>query len=777
MKAYMPLVFVTGVVFLMLVASAGAYEIPSHYPGYFIPTDFRIQSSYIVKPGENFQVSISGNGPAGWSGGVHVHWLSSDAEYVSAISSSGTVISPGSYGDYSFVECDGPYGISCTITLNALNDWGENIQIYYRGWNWDKDVNCGDGSYDYMRVPSSGICSSNCKNFPSDVMVCDSYSKAVPIQGCIRKGTLNVVGEPSLPGEIWQQGDFVSVTYKGSTCTHCTSPVSISINGGDCDLEYELTAKTMPCITSDPSYSSKWTLPEIPSECLGEEVVLTVSSEGMSKSMNMKLSSDPTRDERPTYVQGDFSQDSYYAHEKISYTAKASDDKNLAEIDIIASINGEPAEIVKTCQVSGKTATCDYTGDYYEPGTEICMSANARDEKGQEPYDWNREQSSCVTVCHLPSETDAGLDYGKKGTCKGCKSEGTDFCPIEQSKAFCCSGLSGQYWVFNKDLGNGMIECCKKEFPAPDLECEEVRTVNCNRLLGEYYSDGKECQLQYHECSSTQVCKEGACVTGSKLPTDNTTTTTTTSSTTSTTTTTSTSTTTTTIPSECNECQTDFDCSNYGADYICDTETHCCYNPNLPGAETVTLTISKGENIIGGNGLSEADFADCDLIHFRSGHSNCDYDKNGYFVYYNPSSPINGDCGNKFFSSDIISPGYGYYICAGEDCTVTFNRPSSMNILIRPGQNIISVPSETSADDILDLCGGSFRHFRSGHSNCDYDKNGYFVYYNPSSPINGDCGNKFFSDSTMKPFVGYYLYYDGTGDCTITFQDGVLITP
>ena len=189
---------------LYMTSGAYAYTIPSHY-SFFLPGDVRFEPDFMVKPGETFSVTMRGSGGPGGNlgGGFHVHWDSSQAEYVSGTSSSGANIYNGTQGNYGVFECDGPYTVYCTLTLRALANWGQSIRLYYRTWNWVKDIDCGSGTYDYLRTPQEGICSPNCDQFPEDLTTCDTTSVDVLVQGCIRRDSLGLgfgVYGNSMPG-------------------------------------------------------------------------------------------------------------------------------------------------------------------------------------------------------------------------------------------------------------------------------------------------------------------------------------------------------------------------------------------------------------------------------------------------------------------------------------------------------------------------------------------------------------------------------------------------
>ncbi|MFH1623221.1 MAG: hypothetical protein ABIA12_01745 [Candidatus Aenigmatarchaeota archaeon] len=201
---------------------------------------------------------------------------------------------------------------------------------------------------------------------------------------------------------------------------------------------------------------------------------------------------------------------------------------------------------------------------------------------------------------------------------------------------------------------------------------------------------------------------------------------------------------------------------------ICESSKYYCEYGTCVPSSTVTITLYKGENIIGVPGLTEKDFEGCDLIKYRSGtKEGCIYDN--YFVYYNPNGNNKGDCDSNFFSTNTMEQGLGYYLYAGKQCDITFNRPTQGEVTLHLEMNLISVPFETSLEDVA-IVGGDknkiFTHYGSStKAGCNYDKNGYFVYYDAAgtSDSSGDCGSRFSSESKMRPFVGYYVYSNGKG--------------
>lgn len=191
-----------------------------------------------------------------------------------------------------------------------------------------------------------------------------------------------------------------------------------------------------------------------------------------------------------------------------------------------------------------------------------------------------------------------------------------------------------------------------------------------------------------------------------------------------------------------------------------------------------TMTIHKGTNIIGIPDLTENTFTNCNLLNYVSSSTpGCIYNDNGYFVYYNPLDN-QGDCNSNFFSTNAMTDGLGYYLYAESECEISFNSPASVQVTLYPGINIISVPVETRLSDIAQVCGSNiFTYFSSSSTpGCIYDNNGYFVQYDPENL--GDCGSRFRSTSTLEPFIGYYVYFngkDGETRCRFRYEDGNII--
>jgi len=104
---------------------------------------------------------------------------------------------------------------------------------------------------------------------------------------------------------------------------------------------------------------------------------------------------------------------------------------------------------------------------------------------------------------------------------------------------------------------------------------------------------------------------------------------------------------------------------------------------------------------------------------------------------------------------------------------------------IPSGTNIIGVPTETTLDQIASICGDKTKIFKYYDSKtklgCAYNKNGYFLYFNPVGNEKGDCDSNFFSEAKLRAGVGYYVDFqgkngDGVTSCKLRYEDGVLVT-
>ena len=230
------------------------------------------------------------------------------------------------------------------------------------------------------------------------------------------------------------------------------------------------------------------------------------------------------------------------------------------------------------------------------------------------------------------------------------------------------------------------------------------------------------------------------------------------------------------------ECDSDNPCDE---GWYCNSNCVC-----VEGLGEATINIYEGTNIVGFPGLTEDDFSECELVNYVSStRRGCTYGDpenppHNYFVYYNPLDDDGGDCDSNFFSADTIEEGLGYYLYANKECEITFEIPIEVEVTLHPGTNIISVPVETTLDDIASVCGDEdkiFTYYVSAKKRgCIYDDKGYFVYYNPLDDDGGDCDSNFFSDEVLRPFIGYYLYFngkngDGKTSCTFGYENGEFI--
>jgi len=151
-----------------------------------------------VNIGDPFTVVLTYMHDTGTTGGVHLHWLNDEADYISGADTYNYVDYNGN--TYGYVECDSmSSGQTCTLNLVANED---TIQLYYRAWDWSIESVCpSDAAFsaDYNRDPDSpqdiskGMCSQNCN--PNEmggivserVITCDSYLKTVGV-GCADVG-------------------------------------------------------------------------------------------------------------------------------------------------------------------------------------------------------------------------------------------------------------------------------------------------------------------------------------------------------------------------------------------------------------------------------------------------------------------------------------------------------------------------------------------------------------------------------------------------------------
>jgi len=345
----------------------------------------------------------------------------------------------------------------------------------------------------------------------------------------VKAGCIESIGYPpaypgidpwcSLPGNVCQQGDGIFGTLKTTGCPS-TPSVQIEIKGDGCSITDTFSAGRYYCSGPGCWYEYLWYIPQLPSGCLGKIVTVTVTSEGVSASKTIKLSTDSTRDNPPTMPKpGEWSVSPIYSTDKVSYTAYAEDDKGLKEIKILAMINGQPWTVVKVCSVSGTSASCTYTGGPYPADTEVCFKGAATDTRGQEASSTDvGARAECQRVLSPPHDTDNGKNYTTKGVCIDTRTW-EDFCPWEGPRGYCCGILPGYYWHVINLSTDGTVTCCRTSSPKPVGGCLETRIINCKNVLGEYYPSARECSLELYDCSKEgKTCFNGACVSG--IPTN-----------------------------------------------------------------------------------------------------------------------------------------------------------------------------------------------------------------------------------------------------------------
>jgi hypothetical protein len=200
-----------------------------------------------------------------------------------------------------------------------------------------------------------------------------------------------------------------------------------------------------------------------------------------------------------------------------------------------------------------------------------------------------------------------------------------------------------------------------------------------------------------------------------------------------------------------------------------------------------SVSLPNGTNIIGMSGLGSDAFSACGLDYFNSSYDRtCRYDDRGMFVFYDTAPDARWDCKSAYSSSYQMLPGIGYFIRITTPCDIQFLIPSVVDVTIFKGTNIMSVPVRTTLDNIEQYCGDKaliVGYFNSSqNTSCRYDRNGYFIRYDPSINGMGDCRSNYVSDDALEPFVGYFVRFlgkdgDGHSSCTLRYQDGQLVTP
>jgi parallel beta-helix repeat protein len=140
------------------------------------------------------------------------------------------------------------------------------------------------------------------------------------------------------------------------------------------------------------------------------------------------------------------------------------------------------------------------------------------------------------------------------------------------------------------------------------------------------------------------------------------------------------------------------------------------------------------------------------------------------------------DCGNPYKTVPIMQAGIGYFLRANRSCEFSFDPPSTIDVTLVYGMNIISVPTRTTVDDIARICGikdAIFGYMKSSSSSCWYDDHGYLIGYNGSINNTGDCGTSYITTDTMEPYIGYFVRFlgrngDPTKPCYLRYVNGVL---
>jgi hypothetical protein len=140
-------------------------QVPSSVP---VNTQFTVNLTYTH--------DTSGN-----KGGIHIHWDSTKADYISSV---GCIQYSGSFQQGNIVvETDGwkTSGSTCNVTLKAKV--AGSLELKYRAWDWTINSTCPDSPSGYNRDPSSGTCSSNCDTFPDEAVTCDNKTATVTVAG------------------------------------------------------------------------------------------------------------------------------------------------------------------------------------------------------------------------------------------------------------------------------------------------------------------------------------------------------------------------------------------------------------------------------------------------------------------------------------------------------------------------------------------------------------------------------------------------------------------
>jgi len=238
-----------------------------------------------VEIGGTFSVVLTYNHDMGKEGGVHLHWLDDDADYVSGDADKHNYLPeelPISYNgkNYEFAECSNiTSGQTCTLNLKAT---GSSLTLYYRTWDWSMDAACSGVSfaYDYDRYPdspqdtSSGTCSENCNPYemggtiPERVITCDSHFKLVEVNlptttTTILKNRCIVRPDPVTNPKEWlrcyrqlQKAGVseenrlywdVTVNRKSRECVLAEEACTVWVDNDLCDWSYGITVCREVC--------------------------------------------------------------------------------------------------------------------------------------------------------------------------------------------------------------------------------------------------------------------------------------------------------------------------------------------------------------------------------------------------------------------------------------------------------------------------------------------------------------------------------------------------
>jgi parallel beta-helix repeat protein len=207
----------------------------------------------------------------------------------------------------------------------------------------------------------------------------------------------------------------------------------------------------------------------------------------------------------------------------------------------------------------------------------------------------------------------------------------------------------------------------------------------------------------------------------------------------------------------------------------------------VDAAIAATVSLPMGMNLIGVPSATASTFTECDIAYLNSSSNrSCQYSTKGPLVFFdtNPSAGGATDCGSNYRSASVMQQGLGYFVRASKACDISFTVPSTVDVTLVRGLNIVSVPVRTIIDDVARICGDKTKiigYFNSSSdTSCRYDRNGYFIRYDPSINGMGDCGSNYVSDDALEPFVGYFVRFmgrngDGQSPCMLRYQEGRIV--